>query len=269
MNRLNPKFCVPREAWVDNWENTDPLDKRGLIKLHPAIFAAYPRVELIQEVVEWQKNYRVVDWTKMFTRGELPGMGPRPWPQKGTGRARHRDKRSPMWINGGWAHPPRGPVSKFYMPDFQVRVQALVSTLSAKMAQNDIVFVDTIADFPHTEPDEIRSFIEERMIGPSTLIVDVSDFFPKNLSLAAESVKWINLMPVYGLNVYSMLKHETLVLTVAAVQLLEQRLLAAMYRSDSHKMNKPFVPPAVGVDKDPMMDLPTTDYLTGDMEDLH
>ena len=68
--------------------------------------------------------------------------------------------------------------------------------------------------------------------GISALICDVSDFFPENLTAATEPIQHVNLMPCYGLNVHSILKHKTLVLTVDAVNYLEEKLLYAMNRSD-------------------------------------
>lgn len=292
MDGINTKFLPIRQTWIDNFENTDQNDKRGMINLHPLIFSSYPRVDKIQECVVWQKTYREVsvlfillfepqmilffisspnnqvDWTTMMTREELHRMGPRPWPQKGTGRARHRDKRSPIWINGGWVHPPRGPDSKFYQIPLSDRINGLTGALAAKFAQNDLMIVDTISNFPFTEPDEMKQFLNDKELGPSCLIIDVSDLFPRNIALASEAVPYVNLMPAYGLNVLSMMKHESLVLTVAALLLVEQRLLHHMHRSDSQKADKKYKPPPVCEDRDPHLELPTTEYLNGDMYDL-
>jgi large subunit ribosomal protein L4 len=64
-----------------------------------------------------------------------------------------------------------------------------------------------------------------------------NDIMPQNISIATDSVKYINLMPVYGLNVYSMLKHNTLVLTQAAVERLQEKILFHLRRTDGNKMN--------------------------------
>lgn len=63
-------------------------------------------------------------------------------------------------------------------------------------------------------------------------MVDVKDIFPANITAATESICHVNLMPCYGLNVYSMLKHKTLVLTVNAVNYLEDKILFADRRLD-------------------------------------
>ena len=258
---LNLRITEVKDVWVDNFENPDTNDKRGLVQVHPLIFNSYPRVDLIHKNIVWQQYYRKVDWTSMHTREELFPMGPRPWPQKGTGRARHKDKRSPIWHCGGWSHPPRGPLTFFYMLPYEQRVGGLTAALTCKLAQNDLIIVDTLDNFPFTEPKDLEAFLERRRIGPSTLIVDSSDLFPKNIALASEAVSYVTLMPVYGLNVYSMMKHETLILTVSALELIEEKLLVALKRTDLEKLNKKYEPPIVGKDRDPMLELPTQDYI--------
>lgn len=66
------------------------------------------------------------------------------------------------------------------------------------------------------------------------------DFMPENISVAADPIKYVNLMPVYGLNVYSMLKHDTLVLTEAAVRKIEEKLLYHINRIDFMRVEKRF-----------------------------
>ena len=79
----------------------------------------------------------------------------------------------------------------------------------------------------------------------------------------------VTLMPLYGLNVYSILKHESLVMTLAALEEAERKLLLNMRRIDAGKRDQEYKPPLVGRDRDPFMDLPTVETLHGDMYDLH
>ncbi|EDW77844.1 uncharacterized protein Dwil_GK24328 [Drosophila willistoni] len=220
-----------RQAWI---ENTDTVAERkvGLIELHPDVFAAQPRVDIIQENVEWQRKYRYVSMAHAKTRAEVRGGGRKPWPQKGQGRARHGSIRSPLFKGGGVIHGPRSPTTHFYMLPFYKRVLGLTSTLSVKLAQDDLHIIES-TDIPTTEPQFIKDLIDERQWGPSVLIVDKADIFPENICYATDELGFVNLMPTFGLNVYSMLKHDTLVLTVDAVKHLEQRLLYQLHRNDA------------------------------------
>lgn len=229
-------IIVPREAWIETLDTSVASPWVGLIHLHPQVFGVFPRLDLIHENVTWQKKYRMVNTAHTKVRSEVRGGGKKPWPQKGTGRARHGSIRSPLWRGGGVVHGPRANTTQFYMLPFSKRLRGLTSTLSAKFAQDDLKVVENL-DMPSDEAGYLEQLCESRSWGPSVLFVDDSDLMPRNITLASDTVAHMNLMPVYGLNVHSMLKHETLVLTVAAVQLLEERILYHLKRPDLHKEN--------------------------------
>lgn len=77
-----PKYQKPRQAWLENMDTID-VKKVGLLDLHPAVFAANPRIDIIHENVRWQKMYRFVSWAHTKKRFEVQGGGKKPWPQKG------------------------------------------------------------------------------------------------------------------------------------------------------------------------------------------
>lgn len=159
-----------RQAWI---ENTDAVEERklGLIELHPDVFATQPRVDVIQENIEWQRKYRYVSFAHTKSRAEARGGGRKPWPQKGLGRARHGSIRSPLFKGGGVAHGPRSPTTHFYMLPFYKRVMGLTSTLSVKLAQDDLHIIPNV-EIPSDDPQFIKDLIKERNWGPSVLIVD-------------------------------------------------------------------------------------------------
>ncbi|XP_024878232.1 39S ribosomal protein L4, mitochondrial [Temnothorax curvispinosus] len=231
-------YQKPRQVWLENL-NTVEEKKLGLVTLHPHIYAAAPRIDIIHQNVRWQRMYRWVSYAHTKTRAEVRGGGRKPWPQKGTGRARHGSIRSPLWRGGGVAHGPRSPTPHFYMLPFYSRIAGLTATLSVKLAQDDLHIVDQL-EIPSSEPSYIEQLIEERNWGPSVLFVDSYDIMPTNITIATDQIKHVNLMPVYGLNVYSMLKHNTLVLTEKAARLIEEKLLYHLHRADSMKLVRPF-----------------------------
>lgn len=227
------KYRPGQQVWLETLSTTSD-EKLGLIDLHPEIFASFPRLDLIHSNVRWQQMYKKISYEFAPTRAEMRGGGRKPWPQKGTGRARHGSIRSPIWLKGGRAHGPRGPESFYYMLNDSDRVWGLRSTLTVKFAQNDLHIVDSL-DIPTDDPEYIEDLFASRFWGFSALFVDDTDIMPRNISLALNKIKHFNLMPVYGLNVYSMLKHETLVLTLAAVEKIEKKLLYQMHKTELHK----------------------------------
>ncbi|KYN43355.1 39S ribosomal protein L4, mitochondrial [Trachymyrmex septentrionalis] len=234
----NNFYQKPRQVWLENL-NTIEEKKLGLVTLHPHIYAAAPRIDIIHQNVRWQRMYGWVSYAHTKTRAEVRGGGRKPWPQKGTGRARHGSIRSPLWRGGGVAHGPRSPTPHFYMLPFYTRIAGLTATLSVKLAQDDLHIVNEL-EIPTLEPSYIEQLIEERNWGPSVLFIDSYDIMPTNITLATDQIKHVNIMPVYGLNVYSMLKHNTLVLTEKAARLIEEKLLYHLHRADNRQLLRPF-----------------------------
>lgn len=165
-----PQYTKPRELWIENLDTTEE-QKLGLFELHPLVYAAPPRIDIIHRNVVWQKKYRWVSWAHTKTRAEVRGGGKKPWPQKGMGKARHGSIRSPLWRGGGIAHGPRSGKPHFFMLPFHVRIHGLTSTLSAKLAQDDLHVVKDL-ELPSDEPEYLEDLIETRNWGPSVLIID-------------------------------------------------------------------------------------------------
>ncbi|KAL0880711.1 hypothetical protein ABMA27_001926 [Loxostege sticticalis] len=222
-----PAYTKPREVWIENMDSVEEK-KLGLFELHPTVFASVPRIDLIHRNVTWQRKYRWISWAHTKTRAEVRGGGKKPWPQKGLGRARHGSIRSPLFRGGGVIHGPRSGTTHFYMLPFHQRIYGLTSTLSAKLAQDDLHLIKNL-ELPSDEPEFLKDLIENRNWGPSVLFVDDTDIAPRNITVATDALPHVNIMPVYGLNVYSMLKHDTLVLTLAAAERIEERILLLLH----------------------------------------
>ena len=239
LTNVNTSLTPIREVWVENMSTPHSI-KLGIIQLNPQIFSVFPRPDMIQENHKWQTLYKHVDYQCMPTRSELRGSNKKPWPQKGTGRARHSSRRAPQWVHGGWANGPRGPRTYFYMLPWQKRVAGLIATLSCKFSQNDIHVVDTFETFPlDGTSDHLEELCETRGWGPSVLFVDRVDLelSPKCTNAehfynASTKLNPINIIPMYGLNVFSILKHETLVFTVDALKDIERKLVFQLNRVD-------------------------------------
>jgi len=221
-------YGKPRQAWVDSLATIES-QRLGMVDLHPDVFATYPRIDILAKNIRWQKTYREIDYRFEPNRAEMTGGGAKPWPQKGTGRARHGSNRSPIWCRGGKVHGFRGPTSKFYMLTQAERALGLRVALSCKYSQNDLIIVKSLDDVPTDDPEYMTEMQDVRFWGYSVLFVDDTDVMPENAAFAIENVTGMNLLPVYGLNVHSILKHDTLVLTLAALEKIEHKLLTEMH----------------------------------------
>ncbi len=116
----------------------------GKIKLPEAVFGAKWKEALVQQVVTaMMANARTpVAHTK--NRGEVSGTGKKPWKQKGTGRARHGSRRSPIWVGGGVSHGPRNDRNYDSKINKKMRAGALFSVLSQKLKEGKVIFVDSL-----------------------------------------------------------------------------------------------------------------------------
>lgn len=228
---FNPKLTPPRQAWIENFVGNEK-QLLGIVDLHPRVFGVFPRIDFVSEAIFWQKSYRSINYLSMPTRNELPGGTRKPWPQKGTGRARHGSTNSPIWLKGGWVRGPRGPVTGFKPKNHFDLVNALRCMFTIKLAQDDLKVVDNIESFTSRDPKELEEAFAERNWGPSVLIVDKRDIFPKSLMAACSEINHVNMMPTQGVNTLSLCKHETLVITLDALREIEDRILLQLVRTD-------------------------------------
>lgn len=235
-NYVNRSNQVARQVWIENMDTID-VQRKGLLELAPSVFAAEPRIDIIHRNAHWQRMYKRVTTHWMKTRAEKTGGGRKPWPQKGLGRARQGSNRAPQFVDGGKPHGPRNPTSYYFMLPFYVRVAGLTSTLSAKLHQDDLHIVDDL-EIPTEDPEYIHNLVNERKWGPSVLFVNHDDIVPRNITMATDQIGYYNIMPSYGLNVFSMLKHNTLVLTKSATEHIQERILYNLNRLDLTKITK-------------------------------
>lgn len=112
------------------------------LKLPEGIFGAKWNPDLVHQVVLSMESNARAGTAHTKNRAEVSGTGKKPWKQKGTGRARHGSRRSPIWVGGGIAHGPR--TEKDYSKKISkaMRRGALVSLLSEKMRNGEVIFVE-------------------------------------------------------------------------------------------------------------------------------
>ena len=210
----------PIQAWVTSFQTGKKL---GIIDLNVDVFGNKSRVDILHRVVVWQLAKKRAGTAKTKDRSEVSGGGRKPHPQKKTGRARQGSIRAPHYRGGGVVHGPRGPVSYDYALPKKVRSLGLRTALSVKYAQGDLTIVDSLA-MDSLKTKDFCSFME--LHGwKSVLLVDGGDV-NTNLCRATSNIQKVEVLPSIGLNVYSILLRDHLVLSLGAVHMLEERLLS-------------------------------------------
>jgi len=191
----------------------------GTIELADEVFGLEPRPDILHRVVNWQLAKRRQGTHKTKQRSEVTGSGRKIWRQKGTGRARHGNRKAPIFRGGGIAFGPQPRSHEIKLPK-KVRKLGLKSALSAKLAAGELVVVaEAKLDDPRT-----RGLVEklDKLGWTNVLIIDGE--LDTNLVRAARNLPSVQLMPSVGVNVYDILRRQLLVLTTAAVEQLEARL---------------------------------------------
>ncbi|MGQ0742628.1 MAG: 50S ribosomal protein L4 [Alphaproteobacteria bacterium] len=191
----------------------------GEIELKDDIFGLTPREDILQRVVTWQLAKRRAGSHKTKTRGEVNRTTKKWYRQKGTGSARHGARSAPLFVGGGKAMGPVLRSHEFSLPK-KVRVLGLKHALSAKAKEAKIVVVDEAAAKEIKTKTLAKSLA--KLGAKNALIVDSA--LEEKFTKSARNLPDVTLLPATGLNVYDILRSETLVLTKAAVKAIEERL---------------------------------------------
>ena len=204
----------------------DVLDREGAsvgeVELNETIFMAPINTPVMHQAVTVYLNSLRRGTHAVKNRSAVSGGGKKPWRQQGTGRASFGSSRNPVWRGGGVAF---GPVPRSYkisMPKKMRRV-ALLSALSSKYADGDLIVVDDLAmEAPKTK-ELVR--IMQNISAPNALIV-LSDGMD-NTVLSARNVTGLNTASWDSLNTYKILYNQKLVITKDALTSLEEVLANA------------------------------------------
>ena len=191
----------------------------GSVELVDEIFGLDPRVDILHRVVRWQRNKAQAGTHKVKTRSETSYSRKKIYRQKGTGGARHGDRNAPIFRKGGVY---KGPTPRSHAHDLpkKVRILGLKHALSAKAKEGALVVLDKATASGKTS--ELAKQVKELGWKRALVIdgVEVNGEFAQ----AARNIEGLDILPTIGANVYDILKRDTLVLTKAGLDALEDRL---------------------------------------------
>ena len=189
----------------------------GSIELNDAVFGVEINEHLVHMAVVNQLANNRQGTQSAKTRSEVSGGGRKPWRQKGTGHARQGSTRSPQWTGGGVVFAPKPRDYSFKMNKKEKRI-ALLSALSSKVADNKIVVLDEF------KLDEIKTkkFVEVMNNLKASKALVVLEGENKNVVLSGRNIPTVKVTATNEINTYDVLKYDTLVVTKAAVEKLQE-----------------------------------------------
>jgi len=192
----------------------------GSLELSDAVFGVEVRTDILHRVVIWQLAKRRAGTHKVKTRAEIARTGAKMYKQKGTGRARHGSRRVNVFRGGGVAF---GPQPRDHGTDLPKKVRALglKCALSSKVAEGKLLVLDQ-ATLPEAKTKALAGALEKLGLGSALVITGAE--VERNFGLASRNLPLVDVLPVPGLNVYDILRRDTLVLTQDAVRQIEERL---------------------------------------------
>ena len=189
----------------------------GSIELNDAVFGVEVNEHLVHMAVVNQLSNNRQGTQSAKTRSEVSGGGRKPWRQKGTGHARQGSTRSPQWTGGGVVFAPKPRDYSFKMNKKEKRI-ALLSALSSKVADNKIVVLDAF-NLDEVKTKKFAEVMSNLKVDKALVVIEGEN---KNVVLSGRNIPTVKVSATNEINTYDVLKYETLVVTKAAVEKLEE-----------------------------------------------
>ncbi|MCK6530944.1 50S ribosomal protein L4 [Myxococcota bacterium] len=194
-------------------------EKVSEIELPDDIFSEPRYDRLLHEVVRYQRAKARQGTHATKNRSAVSGGGKKPYRQKGTGRARQGTTRAPHYRGGGVVFGPHPRSHAFKLPK-KVRANALRSALSRRVVQSRLFVLDAL-ELPGIKTRQMADLLGRFGIESALFVLPDRN---ANVELSARNIPNVTVLPSVGLNVYDVLRHRNLVLTVPAVQKIRERL---------------------------------------------
>ena len=189
----------------------------GTIDLNDAIFGVEVNEHLVHMAVVQQLANNRQGTQKAKTRSEVSGGGRKPWRQKGTGHARQGSTRSPQWTGGGVVFAPVPRDYSFKINKKEKRA-ALKSVLTSRVLDNKLIVVDELK-FDEIKTKKFQAVMDNLKVKKALVVIADND---EKITMSARNIPTVKTALVNSINVYDILKGDTLVLTKDAVAKIEE-----------------------------------------------
>ena len=190
----------------------------GSLELDPAVFEVAADAALVHEAVVAQGANSRVAIAHTKDRSAVRGGGRKPWKQKGTGRARHGSRRSPIWSGGGVTFGPTNERNFSVKMNRKAKRKAIQMVLSDKVANDRFVAIENL-ELPELKTKAVAAMLEKLpAAGKKTLIIGL----PENsgIAMAARNLSNVQTLPAHSLGVVDLLSYDFLVVSKPAIDLI-------------------------------------------------
>ena len=189
----------------------------GTINLNDAVFGVEVNEHLVHMAVVSQLANKRQGTQKAKTRSEVSGGGRKPWRQKGTGHARQGSTRAPQWTGGGVVFAPT-PRDYSFKLNKKERRAALKSALTSRVEEKKFIVVDEI-NFDEIKTKKFQDVLNNLSVSKALVVLEDGN---KNAELSARNIADVKTAKTNTINVYDILKYNTVIATKAAVQAIEE-----------------------------------------------
>lgn len=191
--------------------------KVGDMELNDAVFGVEVNEHLVHMAVVSQLANNRQGTQSAKTRSEVSGGGRKPWRQKGTGHARQGSTRAPQWAGGGVVFAPKPRDYSFKM-NKKERNLAIKSALTSKVAAEKLIVVDSIK-FDDIKTKNMVAVLDNLKVNKALVVLNDND---KNVVLSARNIANVKTASTGTINVYDILKYDSLIVTKDAVATIEE-----------------------------------------------
>ena len=189
----------------------------GTIDLNDAVFGVEVNEHLVHMAVVSQLANKRQGTQKAKTRSEVSGGGRKPWRQKGTGHARQGSTRAPQWTGGGVVFAPT-PRDYSFKLNKKERRAALKSALTSRVEEKKFIVVDE-SNFDEIKTKKFQDVLNNLSVSKALVVLEDGN---KNAELSARNIADVKTAKTNTINVYDILKYNTVIATKAAVQAIEE-----------------------------------------------